>query len=42
VVLIEEDGSSRLLPNGVKSAEDLLEEIGLEPNAQADDEEESG
>lgn len=32
VILIEADGTARLLPNGVKSAETLLEEIGeLEP-----------
>ena len=27
-ILIEADGTARLLPNGVKSAETLLEEIG--------------
>lgn len=32
VVLIEADGTFRLLPNGVKSAETLLEEIGELPN----------
>ncbi len=30
VILIEADGSARLLPNGLKSAEELLEEIDLE------------
>jgi len=34
VVLIEPDGSSRLLPSGVKSADRLLEEIGLEPTPE--------
>lgn len=34
VVLIAEDGSARLLPNGVKLAKDLLEETGLEPTVQ--------
>jgi len=32
VVLIESDGSARLLENGVKSAERLAEIVGLEPN----------
>jgi cytochrome oxidase Cu insertion factor (SCO1/SenC/PrrC family) len=32
VILIEADGSFRLLPNGIKSAETLLEEIGELPS----------
>ena len=32
VVLIAEDGSAELLPNGVKTAERLLEATGLEPS----------
>jgi len=35
VVLIEEDGTSRLLESGVKSAEELLEATGLEPTEEA-------
>jgi len=34
VVLIDADGTARLLPSGVKSAETLLEEIGLEPASE--------
>lgn len=33
VILIEADGSARLLPNGVKTAEALLEEIGELPGS---------
>ena len=37
VILIEADGTARLLPNGVKTAEELLEEIGELPEASEDE-----
>ncbi|MFC2095345.1 TlpA family protein disulfide reductase [Candidatus Bipolaricaulota bacterium] len=37
VILIDADGNARLLPNGVKTAEELLEEIGELPESPAED-----
>ncbi|MFC2083331.1 TlpA family protein disulfide reductase, partial [Candidatus Bipolaricaulota bacterium] len=41
VILIAADGTARLLPNGVKTAEELLEEIGELPESPAEDGENS-
>ena len=41
VILIDADGNARLLPNGVKTAEELLEEIGELPESPAEDGENS-